>query len=170
MPQRPQDPLMELIDEFYERASQLAIKSTVTPVNASDRAGKDTTENMTREKRARLQQKRAGLQQIQRSIAKGKDMIQRTTQRIGTPGEGCADNEPARTSETKPLLIAKHFMAEWEDGEWFIYRLLDFLNPALKDGPQACFNSADELTVTQLMNALDGEYEAVAAREVSKKA
>lgn len=31
---------MELIDEFYERASQLAIKSTVTSVNASDRAYK----------------------------------------------------------------------------------------------------------------------------------
>lgn len=114
---------------------------------------------MTREKRARLQRLRQEQQQ-----GKGKGMAQQ----MGTTVVFEKDLEKGKDNETKPLLIAKHFMAEWEDGEWFIYRLLDFLNPALKDGPQACFNSADESTVTQLMNALDGEYEAVAAREVGK--
>lgn len=70
--------------------------------------------------------------------------------------------------ELKPLLIAKHFMAEWDKDEWFIYRLMDFLNPALKDGPQSCFSSPDESTVQKLMDALDVEFEGVVARETKK--
>jgi len=65
---------------------------------------------------------------------------------------------------TLPLQFSKHFMAQWiedEDGGyvWAIFRLIDFCNPALADGPQAVFFLPDANDTAKLMGELDVQQE-----------
>lgn len=76
----------------------------------------------------------------------------------------------------KPLIITKYFMAQFIEGDgreeessWCIFRLMDFCNPALADGPVSLFSLSDESECRKLMEALDGVSEVVLAKTAGKK-
>lgn len=84
------------------------------------------------------------------------------------------NNKPNESTpaEVKPMIITQYFMADWVPAEnrddesgWCIFRLLDFCNPALPDGPQSLYCLSDEQQVRELMAALDGVCQGVIERE-----
>ena len=69
--------------------------------------------------------------------------------------------------ENKPLLITRYFMAEWVEEDrregtpaiWCVYRLSDFLNPSLPQGPDSIYSNASEDSTRALLGRLDDLYD-----------
>ena len=80
--------------------------------------------------------------------------------------------------ERKPTIITKYFMADWisEDRRegtpagWCVYRLSDFLNPSLPDGPNSLYmtSSESDVRVRAIMARLDDLYDETIRQDTCK--
>lgn len=93
-------------------------------------------------------------------------------QQTGAHAPLALEDAPRALEEHKPI-ITKYFMAEWVEEDrregtpaiWCVYRLSDFLNPSLPQGPDSIYSNASEDSTRALLGRLDGLYDETIAHE-----